>query len=281
MSGFSADWLALREPADHRSRDRTLLAKLARHFADRESVIIADLGAGTGSNLRAIAPMLANRQTWMLFDHDAALLAAARGRIAEWAESAEGNDKKLEIAKGGKTLLIELHQADLAASPTPWRGTAPDLVTAAALFDLVSESWIARFTAALAKENALFYTALNHDDVAVWAPRHPADAEMTKAFERHFGSDKGFGPSAGSRASALIARDLAAASYRVEHGRSDWHLGAADRPLIVMLAGAWANAVGETRAVPAPTIAAWLAARKGADTSCVVRHEDLLAWPPR
>jgi hypothetical protein len=281
MSGFSPDWLALREAVDHRSRNQALLSKLAARFANREDVLVADLGAGAGSNLRAVAPVLPARQQWILIDHDPALLAAAFEAIAEWADSARAVATGLEISKGGKSLLIELRQADLAAEPAAWGDASPDLVTAAALFDLVSEVWIERFVTALARAGLPLYTALNHDGVAEWSPPHPADHRMKTAFERHFGGDKGFGPSAGSRAPKLMADQLASAGYGIERGRSDWRLGPADSKLIAMLAEGWAKAVGETGDVPAEEIADWLAARKAVGVSCLVRHEDFLASPPR
>ena len=58
MSGFSADWLTLREPADHRARNPALVEALARHLGGR-AVRVTDLGCGTGSNLRALAPLVA------------------------------------------------------------------------------------------------------------------------------------------------------------------------------------------------------------------------------
>jgi SAM-dependent methyltransferase len=280
MSAFSPDWLRLREPADHRARNPALLAKLAAHFAGREDILVADLGAGTGSNLRAVAPALPALQQWILIDHDPALLAAALEAIAGWADSARATATGLEASKNGKSLLIEFRKADLAATPAAWGDGLPDLVTAAALFDLVSERWIEHFVAALAHARLALYTALNHDGVAEWAPPHAADQKMTAAFERHFGGDKGFGPAAGLRASTLIAEGLAAKGYAVERGRSDWQLGSADRTLIAALADGWAEAVGETGEVPAADIADWRAARK-ASVSCVVRHEDLLALPSR
>jgi hypothetical protein len=228
-----------------------------------------------------VAPVLPARQQWILIDHDPALLAAAFEAIAEWADSARAVATGLEISKGGKSLLIELRQADLAAEPAAWGDASPDLVTAAALFDLVSEVWIERFVTALARAGLPLYTALNHDGVAEWSPPHPADHRMKTAFERHFGGDKGFGPSAGSRAPKLMADQLASAGYGIERGRSDWRLGPADSKLIAMLAEGWAKAVGETGDVPAEEIADWLAARKAVGVSCLVRHEDFLASPPR
>jgi hypothetical protein len=279
MSGFSPDWLALREAVDHRSRNPDLLSKLAARFANREDVLVVDLGAGAGSNLRAIAPLLPARQHWILFDHDPALLAAALETIAQWADSSRAVATGLEASRGGKSLLIEFRQTDLAAEPAAWGKASPDLVTAAALFDLVSEAWIGRFVAALAHARLPLYTALNHDGVAEWAPPHPDDRQMTSAFERHFGGDKGFGPSAGARASKLMTAKLASAGYGIERGRSDWRLGPADHMLIAMLAEGWASAAREISGVPTAAIADWYASRKAAGVSCLVRHEDFLASP--
>jgi hypothetical protein len=281
MSGFSPDWLALRETVDHRSRDPALLSKLAARFADRKDILVVDLGAGAGSNLRAIVPMLPARQHWILLDHDPALLAAALKTIAQWADSSRAVANGLEASKSGKSLSIEFRQADLAAEPAAWGDTSPDLVTAAALLDLVSEPWIERFVVALTRARLPLYTALNHDGVAEWAPPHPIDHPMTTAFERHFGRDKGFGPSAGWRASKLMADQLALAGYKIERGRSDWRLGHADQKLIAMLAEGWANAAFETGEVPASAIAEWCAARKAEGVSCLVRHDDFFASPPR
>ncbi|HLL29109.1 MAG TPA: class I SAM-dependent methyltransferase [Xanthobacteraceae bacterium] len=279
MSGFSPDWLRLREAVDHRSRNPRLLSKLAARFAGRENVLVVDLGAGAGSNLRAVAPVLPTLQQWVLVDHDPALLTAAFESIAEWADASHAVATGLEVSKGGKSLLIEFRERDLAAEPAAWGNALPDLVTAAALFDLVSETWIEHFIAALVRARLPLYTALNHDGIAEWTPPHPADREMTAAFERHFGRDKGFGPSAGLGASKLLAERFVAAGYAVERGRSDWRLGSSDRKLIATLAEGWADAVGETGMVPATTISDWLAARRADGVSCLVRHEDLLALP--
>ncbi len=279
MSGFSSDWLKLRESADHRARNRQLLAKLAAHFTDRETVLVVDLGTGTGSNLRAIAPQLPALQQWILVDHDPALLTAACDCIAAWADSSRPTATGIEASKGGRSILVELKRADLSAEPAAWGGAAPDLVTAAALFDLVSATWIDRFVTALARSRLAFYTALTHSHTAEWNPPHPADAAMTKAFESHFGSDKGFGPSAGSRATDLLANKLSAAGYQVESAPSPWQLGRADAALIATLADGWAAAVRETKRVTPTTISDWLAARKAEGVSCVVGHKDLLALP--
>jgi len=281
MNGFSPEWLKLREGADHRARNPELLAKLNSYFSDRAQIFVVDLGTGTGSNLRAIAPHLPPRQQWRLVDHDPQLLTAACEAIAAWADWSHRTASGLVASKNGQSLLIELKQADLVADPSPWRETRPDLVTAAALFDLVSAEWIERFVNVLTQARLPFYTALTHNHVAAWSPSHPADTAMRVAFEHHFGYDKGFGPSAGSHATTLLAAKFSAAGYSIERRPSPWRLSAPDAALIAMLADGWAQAVNETAEVSPTALADWLRARQAPGVSCVVGHEDLLALPPR
>ncbi len=276
---FSAEWLRLREPVDHRSRDKALLSKAAAFLAGKDEPVIYDLGAGAGSNLRGTAPSLGQRQRWVLIDYDPALLSASLDYLSQWADKSRPTATGIEIEKGDKFIRVEVKRADLAANPAPWDEQKPDLVTSAALFDLVSEDWIGRFCAALARDKLPLYTTLVHDETAQWSPVLEADARMAEAFERDFGKEKGFGPSAGNAAIGLMTRKLAALGYDTTLAESPWRLGAEDHDLIVQLADGWANAVRETRAVPEAVIESWLTARKAHGTSCIVGHKDLLALP--
>ncbi|HRF07145.1 MAG TPA: class I SAM-dependent methyltransferase [Xanthobacteraceae bacterium] len=276
---FSATWLRLREPVDHRSRDRALLAKTAALLANKAEPVIYDLGAGAGSNLRGTALALGPRQRWVLVDYDADLLAASLEFISAWADKTRPTAAGLEVEKAEKRIRVEVKRADLNANPAPWGTQKPDLVTSAALFDLVSEAWIARFCASLVSDRLPLYTTLVHDETAQWAPAHAADARMMEAFERDFGKEKGFGPSAGNRAIGFMAKTLASLGYQTELADSPWRLAEEDHDLIVQLADGWANAVRETGSVPEDVVQSWLSARKTGGSACVVGHKDLLALP--
>ena len=276
---FNPAWLRLREPADHRARSQALLKSLARHFAEREAITVVDLGAGLGSNLRATALALPPRQHWVLIDHDAALLADACDAIAAWADAVRPTTAGLEIEKAGRSVRVEVKHADLAADPAAFAAHMPDLVTAAALFDLVSEAWIARFSAALAQARVPLYAVLDYDGTNTWSPPHPADATMRAAFQHHQTRDKGFGPAAGARATDLVAKRLEAEGYRVERASSPWRLGPEDASLVRALAQGFAQAVDETGDVARHDIADWLALRVAGGVSCTVGHEDLFAVP--
>jgi SAM-dependent methyltransferase len=277
VSGFSAEWLGQREAADHRARNRDLLAALARRYREREIVSVVDLGCGTGSNLRALSAALPARQQWRLVDHDPALLNAARDRIAAWADRVDEDGPGLQVTKEGRRLSVSFVQADLA-SEIDHALDGADLVTAAALFDLVSVEWIDRFVEALARRGAGFYTALTYNGEEVWAPPHPADAVVLAAFHAHQAGDKGFGASAGPGATRVLMDRLAAADYTLESGDSPWVLGEADAALSRELALGIVAAVRETGRVSAGVLSDWRASRMSG-ACCRVGHTDLLAFP--
>jgi SAM-dependent methyltransferase len=278
VSGFPAAWLDLRESADRRARNPSLLAFLAHRFAHHDRIEIADLGCGTGSNLRAIAPVLSVRQRWSLVDHDPLLLAAARERLAAWSDGFDNTAPHLELAREGRSLTVDFREADLAADLDIVVPHA-DLITAAALFDLVSVAWIRAFVSAVAARRAVFYAALTYDGGESWSPPHPSDRAIIAAFLVHQSGDKGFGPAAGPGATGALVEAFRAAGYRVRTAASPWRLGRRDERLIRDRAEGIAAAVRETGRVPPRDVNGWLAARVSGATGRV-GHIDLLALPP-
>lgn len=278
MSAFSPEWLALREPADHRARSPALLAALHSHLRARSSLSIVDLGCGTGSNLRAVAPFLPEEQHWRLVDHDPALLDAARDRIARWADRARSVGRDLAVTSGGRRLTVTFAEVDLARDPAAALGPRPDLVTAAALFDLTSAAWIQRLAGLVAERGAAFYAALTYNGAESWLPHHQDDAGVLSAFHAHQARDKGFGPAAGPGAAARLAASLEEVGYDVRTAESPWVLAEDESDLVRALAQGIVAAARETGRVPDAALAAWNEARsRGA--SCRIGHTDVLAFP--
>jgi SAM-dependent methyltransferase len=278
---FSPEWLALREPADHASLNSDVRSALARHFMHRASIQVVDLGCGAGSNLRGLADILPPAQSWTLVDYDKALLLAAYERLAAWADaSEEDNGEKLIASRHGRRLTIGFKRQDLTAVNFVDLFGDADLVTAAALFDLVSVPVIETIVDAVVARRKVFMTVLSYDGHARWTPPQDLDGLMRDAFNAHQRTDKGFGPAAGPMATDALAKAFHRRGYQVLRGTSAWVLDSRFETLRKALDEGWAAAVVETGKLPQASADAWLAARRSApDAVSVVGHEDLLAVP--
>ncbi|WP_371348151.1 class I SAM-dependent methyltransferase [Ancylobacter sp. IITR112] len=274
MSGFAADWLALREPVDHASRNPALLARVKAHFAGRDALTIVDLGCGTGSNLRGLAADLPPRQHWHLIDGDRLLLDRARAALASWADRAERAGERLVLHRDGRVIEVSFEQADLTRRSLDFAALGAELVTAAALFDLVSEDWLERLVAGLAARRLPLYAVLNYDGEAEWSPAEPLDGRVIAAFNRHQRGDKGFGPALGPAASEALAQLLRQHGYRYGSLTSPWVLGPGEAALIGALTDGFAQAAGAIEPERRADFAAWARAQAAAQT-VRIGHRDV------
>lgn len=282
--GFSADWLALREPADHRSRSAELLATLAKRVDGRDVLRITDLGCGTGSNLRATAPAFGPKQEWTLVDYDPALLKRAERVLSDWADEASSAGERLVLMKDGKTIDVTFRIADLNVELERVISGAIDIVTASALFDLISETWMRRFVKALKTTPAIFYTVLTYNGEDDFIPAHPFDWGMINAFKIHQRRDKGFGPAEGPMAAATLARLLREDGYGVETADTPWVLKPSDIALKTELLKGLHGAVMETGLIADNGANDWLFWRTSMGDQKGSRmktgHTDILALKP-
>jgi len=264
MSGFSAAWLALREPADRRARDRHLLEILQSWRAERAALKVVDLGSGTGANLRALAPRLGGPQSWLLLDRDPDLLDRAKTPAAG-------------------AVAVERLAADLRDEAAATAIRASDLVTTSALLDLVSRSYAETLVAQVVAAGAACFAALSYDGRIAWQPADPLDETLRGLINRHQQGDKGFGPALGPEAAATFAALFTDRSYRVETALSDWRLGPEDAALQSALLDDWLQAAGAVDPARSVPLAGWAARRRAlipAEGSRLeVGHLDLFARP--
>src|SRR5215471_8587345 len=137
---FTADWLALREPADAAARSRRLTELVADRLRHRDKIHLLDLAAGTGANMRYLANRLPPGQAWLLADNDELLLEQAPRAIREWATgqglnvaSRGESDDLVGISDRSTTWEVRTTRVDLAQSLDAGYFSGSDLVTASAL----------------------------------------------------------------------------------------------------------------------------------------------------
>jgi len=266
MSSFSIAWLDLRENADFAARDKNLVTQ-ALHWLGQAAApispdrIIVDLGAGTGSTLRARTTLGATNLACRLVDLDGKLLDEA-------------------LRRHGKNYLIEDYQADLnIIGELPLTGA--HIVSASALFDLASAEFIDALIERIDARKTAVYAALNYDGTTTWAPAHPLDEKVLAAFNQDQRTDKGLGPALGPDCTAYLKQALEKKGYTVSIQPSPWQLDGKDAQMQQELINGIAMAVSEGYDLNVDELIAWKIFRTAniANGNCSIGHWDLLALP--
>ena len=265
MSGFSAEWLALRESHDLQARNPAVLAAVAAGFKSHDAINIVDLACGAGSTVRALGSHLPARQHWDLVDNDQHLLALACG--GSRSDDVGLNAVPLDLGGNFEAVLD---------------GTK-DLITTSALLDLVSEAWLDRLVRHVASHALPLYAALSYDGRTDFSPSDPLDEIITSAVNAHQRTDKGFGPALGPSAAAEAISRFEAIGYSIVQGHSDWQIGTTDHEMQRALLSGWAQAAREIGALSHRDIDDWLARRNEKvdhnASTMRVGHVDFFATP--
>ena len=269
MSGFSIEWLNLREASDHKARDRHLLKTAANWLNDLKSKdkVIVDLGSGTGSTIRGLQryTTLAPSIQWRLVDNDPELLAEAVHRHSE-------------------EYSIESFLVDLSATQKlPLESVS--LITASALLDLVSSNFIRDLCQLIKEKNEGrplgFYSALNYDGCIKWTPFHPLDAAILMNFNTDQRRDKGFGPALGPDATDFLKTQFHSTKFQCLSAKSPWLLGSADYLLTESLINGISGVAIQTGGLTNSDIQDWKTFRiENVRTgTCYLGHTDIVVLP--
>lgn len=265
----SSDWLGLREPADAAARSTELAQILAARGAPSAGWTIHDLGAGTGSMSRWLAPRLPGPQRWVLHDRDTDLLRRAHDTTG--LRSVDGAPVSVETRE---TVLGSLTPRDLAGA---------DLITASALLDILTERELVRLTQTCATIGCPILITLSVTGHVELTPPDQLDGAIRDAFNAHQRRPGAEGRLAGPDAPDLAADRFAAMGARVERRPSPWRLDGEDRALAAEWLEGWVGAAVEQQPDLAPDAGAYLKRRleraRAGRLAVSVDHADLLVLP--
>ncbi|MFG2315563.1 hypothetical protein [Streptomyces tendae] len=264
---YAPEWLRLREPADAAARARDLLDPLRIRLANlpgrADGLVVHDVGCGTGSMGRWLAPLLDGAQHWVLHDRDPYLLHFAA--VAAPRTAADGS-----------RVTVETRRGDLARL-TPDTLTGAALVTASALLDVLTPEEVGTLAAACAAAGCPALLTLSVAGRVDLTPAHPLDAEITEAFNAHQRRTGMLGPDAVDAAAEAFAGHGAT----VRTHSSPWRLGPDEAELTAQWLRGWVGAAVEQRPELGERADRYLAERLAAcaagELRVVVHHTDLLA----
>jgi hypothetical protein len=262
-------WLALREPADAAARAADLVEALRGWLPGYGPAEIHDLGSGTGSMARWLAPRLPGPQHWVLHDRDAELLVHAAADPPR-------------AARDGTAVTVETRRSDITRlGPDELAGAT--LVTASALLDMMTADELGRLVAGCAGAGCPVLVTLSVVGEAELTPADPLDQLVEEAFNAHQRRDAGAGRILGPDAVDAAVDGFAERGLEVLVRPSPWRLGPRHPALTAEWLTGWVRAACEQRPELAE-VADGYAARRLAELAAgrlavTVHHRDFLARP--
>lgn len=264
MSGFSSDWLALREPLDLAARDRTVEAA----FLERVPAVaprMLDLASGAGSTVAALRDRLPEDTRWLLTDYDPGLLEVATSR---WNRSGSGDLATLGI--------------DLARDVETLPFSDVDAISTSAFLDLVSEPFLQRLVTCVVEAGKPFLASLTYDGRIDFEPSAALDATMRDALNADQLLDKGFGNALGPGAAVRAIELFRSAGYQVVQGQSDWRVGPSRSGFLEEFLSGW-SPVGVKHGAAHEEVEDWRIAHlhqaRSGSFRCTIGHIDFAAFP--
>lgn len=262
----SADWLVLREPADADARSGELAEEVRRHLPAGRPVTVHDLGCGTGSMSRWLAPRLPGPQHWIMYDHDPDLLAHAAGAVP-----VAGSDGTAVTVSTRERDITRLDPRDLAGA---------DLITGSALLDMFSVEELGGFVGACAGAGCPVLITISVTGDVELTPPDPLDGPVREAFNAHQRRTTGAGPLLGPDAVGAAVDAFSRYGLDVLVRPSPWRLGPDRAALSAVWFAGWIGAAVEQEPSLAEPARAYAARRHAEATAgalgVTVHHQDIL-----
>lgn len=263
----SRDWLTLREPADARSRSTALAQDVSRLLPAVGPQHVHDLGSGTGSMRRWLAPRLRGPQRWIEHDRDADLLSRT-------------GDLEPTLSRDGIPVRVETRASELASVSDL---DDASLITASALLDVLTEDALANLVGLAQQARVPCLLTLSVVGRVTLAPAHRLDTQVQAAFNDHQRRTttigRLLGPDAVDRAAALFRE----AGMEARTEPSPWVLDAHCPELLTTWFDEWLDAACEQDPRLDDQAVAYRVERQRQQEDgalkAVIHHLDLLAWP--
>jgi hypothetical protein len=265
----SPTWLALREPADAEARARDLVEALELASPSSDPKVIHDLGCGTGSMGRWLAPLLAGTQHWVLHDRDADLLALAAADVP--GAAADGAPVTVETKR---TDLDRMQVRDLSGAT---------LITASALLDMLTADELDRLVGLCLGVGCPILLTLSVLGSVEITPAEPLDRRFAAAFDAHQRRTTERGALLGPDAVDFATQAFRRLGAEVLVSPSHWRLGPPHSALAAEWFTGWVGAAREREPELAaecePYARRRLAQASAGQLTVTVGHADLLVLP--
>ena len=265
---FDKDWLNERYPFDVEARNKELQTKVLQHLEGKEKLVLVDVGSGTGSNCLYFVEKLLQNQKWYLIEQNEYLSNATIRRLKEYASyhkyEFERKKKSIKITAITKTIEVVLINDSMLNLDALLDVTKIDLLTANAVFDLLSEEQIEQFSNIIINNKIPFYATLNYQNMTFF-PEDPFDDIFISIYNNHMERRQVFGKAMGKNAPQFILAIFEKENWLIDSLSSNWNVERDDIKMHYYLLNFMENALAEMNLDDAmqSNFQKWLQRKKG------------------
>src|ERR1700748_3244954 len=228
MASDYARYLAAKTTVDDRALNRQVLAELCRLMPAGAPRVLGG-GGGLGTMVARLLDWgIVGAGEYVLLDADRQLLDCSRRWLSDWA-AARGvrSDLRPDGLRVGD-LRVRLVHAELGSYLEAAHGTPADVLIANAVLDLVDVPAVLPGLLRLLVPGGIYWFTINYDGESIFAPGHPHDDQIMRAYHRDMDERFRYGRPAGdSRTGRRLFHNLrAAGAPALAAGSSDWVVSA-------------------------------------------------------
>jgi len=219
-----ARYLAAKTTVDDRALNRQVLAELYR-LMPAGAPRVMEVGAGLGTMAgRLMSWGAVSAGEYVLLDVDQQLLDGARRWLSDWAAARGVRSDPLPDGLRVGDLRVRLTLAELGSYLEAGHRASADVLIANAVLDLVDVPTVLPGLLRLLIPGGIYWFTINYDGESIFAPGHPRDDRIMRAYHRDM--DERFrdgGPPGESRTGRRLFQHLrAAGAPALAAGSSDW-----------------------------------------------------------
>src|SRR6516164_9188324 len=224
MSLDYARYLAAKTTVDDRALNRHVLPELRRLMPAGVPRVL-EVGAGLGTMVARLMDWgVVGGGEYVLLDADRRLLDRSRRWLCDWAAARGLRSDLLPDGLRVGDLRVRLVHAELGTYLEAAPGAAADVLIANAVLDLVDVPTVLPGLLRLLVPGGVYWFTINYDGESIFAPAHPHDDQVMRAYHRDMDERIRYGRPAGeSRTGRLLFHYLrAAGAPALAAGSSDW-----------------------------------------------------------
>jgi len=219
-----ARYLAAKTTVDDRALNRQVLAEL-RRLMPAGAPRILEVGAGLGTMVARLMDWGAvGAGEYILLDADRQLLDSSRRWLRDWAAARGLRCDPLPDGLLLGDLQVRMVHAELGSYLEAADGARADVLIANAVLDLVEVSALLPDLLRLLVPGGAYWFTINYDGESIFAPSHPHDDQVMRAYHRDMDERIRYGRPAGeSRTGRRLFHHLRdAGAPALAAGSSDW-----------------------------------------------------------